>query len=198
MKSLSFALLLCLCTTALTAQESISFGPILGANFAKVSTDGEADPEFNTGFVAGAQLTHSNINNWGVGGAILYSREGVDYQIAGQETALNLTYLRIPIKGFIFFRDNENTFRPKLFFGPSLGFLMDADFKSGDVELDVKDTYNTFDLGLTAGLGFNARIVEGTWFNFDAGYTHGLLDVAENGDGSNRTITITGGVAFGF
>jgi outer membrane protein W len=122
----------------------------------------------------------------------------VDIQSGGNESAINLTYLRIPLKGYLFFRKNGDRFRPKVFIGPSFGFLVDSDAKFNDVEVDIKDVYNKFDLGLLAGLGFNARISEGTWFNFDAGYTYGLLDVADNANGGNRNIGLSAGVLFGF
>lgn len=199
MKNLIFALLLCLSTAAVTAQESISFGPVVGVNFSKMA-DVAGDTEFKTGFVIGGQLTHSNINNWGVGGAILYSKEGVDIISNGVETEVGLTYLRVPVKGFVFFRDFEDAFRPKIFAGPSFAYLLgsETNIAGSNDEVDTKDMYKSFDLGLTIGTGFNARIAEGTWFNFDAGYTHGLLDVSEFGDASNRGFTVTAGVAFGF
>ncbi len=197
MKNLFFAILLLASANLLNAQQTLSFGPVIGANFATISdVDGS---EFNTGFMGGAQLTYSDVNNWGIGGAILYSREGVDVQVGNVEGATNLTYVRIPVKGYWFFRTNEDRFRPKLFVGPSIGILVDSDAKFNNVEVDIKDTYNTLDLGLTAGLGFNARISEsGTWFNFDAGYTHGLLDVADNTDSKNRNLSVTAGILFGF
>ena len=199
MKNVLFALLICCGATAISAQETLSFGPVVGANFAKISNSGPVDTEFNIGFAAGAQLIYSNENNWGLGGAVLYSREGVDVTSGTTEGETNLTYIRIPLKGYLFFRENEDNFRPKIFIGPSIGILLDADAKVGDTKFEVKDAYNTFDLGLTAGAGFNARLSEGTWLNFDLGYTHGLLDVAENGDdGSNRNISAMVGVLFGF
>lgn len=196
MKNLFFAALLCFGAAALNAQQTLSFGPVVGVNFSKISD--VSNSEFNTGLAAGGQLIYSDVNNWGIGGAILYSREGVDVQSGREEGSINLTYLRIPIKGYWFFRKNEDTFRPKIFFGPSLGFQLDADAEYNGDEVDLKDAYNKFDFGLTAGAGFNARISEGIWFNFDAGYTYGLLDVADTADGQNRNIGVTAGVLFGF
>lgn len=199
MKNLFLTLALCLGTAGIFAQQSLSMGPVVGLNFAKVSDFGNVDTEFRTGLALGGQLTYSTIYNWGIGGALLYSQEGVTANFAGEKSTLSLTYLRIPLKGFIFFGDNEGSFRPKIFFGPSFAFLLDANAEVGREEVGVKDDYNPFDVGVTAGLGFNARIVRSTWFNFDAGYTHGLLDVAQNGDdGGNRVFTVTAGVAFGF
>ncbi len=196
MKNLIIAVLVSCCAVAATAQQTLSFGPVVGVNFAKISDVNNS--EFNTGVAAGAQLIYSSVNKWGIGGAVLYSREGVDIQTGGNESAFNLTYLRIPVKGYLFFRENEDRFRPKIFVGPSFGFLVDSDAKFNGDEFDIKGVYNKFDLGLTAGLGFNARIAEGIWFNFDAGYTYGLLDVAKNADGGNRNIGLTAGVLFGF
>ncbi len=196
MKNAFFAILLCACAMAATAQQTLSFGPVAGVNFSTISD--VRNSEFNTGFAGGAQLTYSDVNNWGLGAAVIYSREGVDVEAGGAEASTNLTYLRVPLKGYVFFRKNEDAFRPKIFFGPSLGFLMDSDVKVSGAEIDLEDSYNKFDFGLTAGLGFNARITQGTWFNLDAGYTYGLLDVADNADGANRSIGITAGVLFGF
>lgn len=201
MKNVTIALLLFFCTAGLTAQESISFGPMVGLNFSQISDVKGGSSEHKTGFVAGAQLTHSHINNWGIGAALLYSQEGVDIVQNSQTTEVGLTYLRLPVKGFIFFRDNADSFRPKIFAGPSFAFLLDSEteIEGTDQEVETRDMYNKFDVGLALGAGFNVRLAEGTWLNFDAGYTYGLLDVAESGnDGANRGIAITTGVAFGF
>jgi len=199
MKNVFFTMALCLGMTALSAQQSFTIGPVIGVNFSKISDFQNVDTEFRPGLALGGQLTYSTLANWGIGGALLYSQEGVAATVAGLETKLRLTYLRIPVKGFIFLGGNdEGSFRPKVFLGPSFGFLLDADAEVGGKETGVKDSYNNFDLGLTGGLGFNARVSQSTWFNFDAGYTHGLLDVAKNNDGANRTFTLTAGVGFGF
>ena len=69
MRNVLFALLIFLSAiVTASAQETLSFGPVVGVNFAKISNSSEADTEFNTGFAAGAQLTYSNENNWGLGG----------------------------------------------------------------------------------------------------------------------------------
>lgn len=192
-----FALLLCLGAATLQAQQTLSLGPVVGLNFSKISDVDNA--ELNTGLAAGVQLVYSNENNWGIGGALLYSREGVDLNAGQLEGETNLTYIRIPLKGYLFFRKNEDRFRPKVFVGPSMGILLNAETKVGGNEVEVKDAYNSFDLGLTAGAGFNARLSEsGAWLNFDLGYTHGLLDVAKAGKGSNRGISAMIGAMFGF
>ncbi|MBK9018178.1 MAG: PorT family protein [Saprospiraceae bacterium] len=160
MKNLIIVVLVCSCAMAATAQEILSFGPVVGVNFSKISDVNNS--EFNTGFAGGAQLVYSNINNWGLGGALLYSREGLDVQVNEVEGSTDLTYLRLPLKSYLFFGKYGDTFRPKLFAGPSFGFLLNAESEYGDSKVDVKSAYNSFDLGLTVGAGFNARIAEGT------------------------------------
>ena len=196
MKNLIIAVLVCCSAAAVSAQEILSFGPVIGVNFSKISDVNNS--EFNTGFAGGAQLVYSNVNNWGLGGALLYSQEGVAVKVNGQEGSTNLDYLRIPLKAYWFLGKYGDTFRPKLFVGPSIGILLKAESKYAKSEVDVKSSFNSLDLGLTAGAGFNARITEGTWFNFDVNYTYGLLDVAKNANGGNRNLGVAAGVLFGF
>ncbi len=194
MKNALFALLICLTATAASAQQVLSFGPVVGVNFSKLSDSSPADTEFNTGLAAGAQLTYSSINKWGLGISALFSREGFDAATGSTD----LTYVRIPLRGYLFFGENGDAFRPKLFFGPSLGFLAKAESELAGNKFDSKNAYNSFDLGLAIGAGFNARMSEGIWFNFDLGYTHGLMDLPKNANGENRTIAALVGVMFGF
>ncbi len=200
MKNLLLILLISTIGIRAAAQESISFGPVAGVNFSNIS-DMPGTTEHNTGLVLGAQLTHSHINNWGIGVAVLYSKEGVAWNAPAGKTHINQTYLRIPLKGIIFFRGNEDAFRPKIFFGPSFALLLDSDTEiAGGEKFETKDNYKTIDLGLMAGAGFNARLTEGIWLNVDAGYTYGLLDISDEStsEASNRNIGVTAGIAFGF
>jgi outer membrane protein W len=116
-----------------------------------------------------------------------------------------MNYLRIPLKFQYFFGDLGDNVRPKLFIGPSFAFLMGGktEVRSGEVTttIDSKDTFENFDVGLHIGAGFNYRLAERTWLNFDVAYTHGLLDVAGSKSGSdaqNRLVNVNLGVAFGF
>jgi hypothetical protein len=201
MKNLLFIGLFCLSATVALSQITLSAGPAAGVNYSWIS-DIEGDYERTLGLNAGAQLTYSNIQNWGIGLGVFYSQEGVQFENGNQEYETELNYIRVPLKGFIFFRQNDDTFRPKIFLGPSFAFLVDGDVETPSdgtvVKLDSKDYYKTFDLGLLGGLGINIRLAETMWFNFDAGYTYGLLNIAEaGGDHSNRGIHGTVGLAFG-
>jgi len=70
----------------------------------------------------------------------------------GLTSKLNTTYINIPVT----FRYNI-TYNINVFAGPQFGFLASAnsvtDLGTGDEKFDVKDQFNTFDLGLMFGGG---------------------------------------------
>ncbi len=128
--------------------DQTSIGPRVGVNFSNVSNvDGS---ESLTGLVLGLTSTYSISESSGFTVDLLYSAEG--YTLNGNDHHLN--YLQIPILFDLFFGELGNKFRPKVYAGVTPGFLLNA--KVNDTE--VNDFYNTFNLGLTGGLGFNLRV----------------------------------------
>lgn len=133
----------------------------------------------------------------------------------GVDVAEKLNYLEIPVLARVFF-NREGTVRPNVFLGPSFGFLTgskwkidDGDYESiedseaqelfGDVD-SYKDVYNTFDFGLSAGLGVNVRVAEQMYLIIDARYTYGFTDIYKNSDGSsnnNQGVAVSAGLSFG-
>lgn len=180
-------------STMMFAQEN-SIGPTIGYNHAWVSGDNvKAKPGFNVGLI----YNNSFLEHWGAGLSLLYSAEGAKAEVSDIST--NLTYIRLPLRLQYFFGDFGQAFRPKIYVGPSLAFLVGAKLDQNGNNIDVKDGYEKFDLGLLAGLGFNYRLKDQTWLNFDLGYTHGLLDISTgSNEPKNRLINANVGVAFGF
>lgn len=186
-------------TTMLNAQEESrhSLGPTVGYNHAWISGDAEgvsAKPGFNVGLI----YNYSLQEHWGLGLGLLYSVEG--YKIDGTDADANVSYVRIPLRVQYFFGEWGQAFRPKLYAGPSLAFLAGAKTKQGSNTIDFKDQVEGFDVGLLVGLGFNYRMSERIWLNFDLGYTNGFLDVAKSelSENKNRLVNANVGVAFGF
>jgi hypothetical protein len=210
-------------TTATTGTFASYFsaGPRIGINFSNIS--GTDNAESKTGLLAGAFLIYSFQEHFGAGLDVLYSMEGAEYT----ETAITngmvvrsavkdrLNYLRIPVQANVFFCDYGKPFRPKVSLGPVIGFLLNAERKSqltiedGAVTTlesssrDVKDAYSATDIGAIAGAGFNLRMMEETWFNFDVRYYIGATDIrdvrpAGSDERKNNALSISAGVAFGF
>ena len=101
-----------------------------------------------------------------------------------------------------FFLNKEGKCRPNLFVGPSFNFLTGVASKTGSGETvqvkNYKDSFNTFDFGLTGGVGLNWLVANETHVILDARYTHGLSDIAKSAAKvNNQAISVSAGVTFG-
>ena len=159
--------------TQVTAQDNFSFGPRVGLNFSNVSNVDNS--ESLTGLAFGLTTTYSISESTGLTVDILGSHEG----FTSENNELDLTYLQIPILFDVFFGELGSAFRPKVYAGLTPGFLLGA--KVNDTKVD-KDNYEGFNLGVTGGLGFNARVASRIWLNADLRANLGLTDISEGGD----------------
>ncbi len=212
MKHFLSVLALSLITVSAWAQVN-SLGPAVGINYAWISNQSDAiDAHGIVAPVLGVNYIYSSAEKWGFGVGAFFSQEGSAYNADGvllkEDSKVTLEYIRVPLKGIFFFNTIAYRFRPKAFLGPSLGFLLSAHTKVGDadrVKLEDRNKPNSFDLGITGGVGFNYKLASRTWLNFDLGYTHGLiglansdLNVDRDNDTFNRNINATIGISFGF
>ena len=202
MKKLLFALF-AVCSAYIAQSQVNSLGPTVGFNYAWLSDvdNSSGRPSYNIGLMYNYSIFQSS----GLGIEARYSEEGVKQEFGNTTVTSKLNYVRIPLEFHYFFGQLEDNFRPKLFVGPSLAFLVGgkSEVRSGEVTttVDSKDVYESFDLGIQAGAGFNYRLAEMTWLNFDVAYTHGFVDVTQekvNSDSKNRLVNVNLGVAFGF
>lgn len=179
----------------MSAQSTISIGPRLGANFSTLVSD-NSNADTRTGIVAGLTSTYSINEKSGMGFDLLYSREGAESNIGNVDVRID--YLRLPITFQYFFRDWEDDFRPKLYFGLVPGLLIEAQVEN----VKVEGAYKNFDLAATVGAGFNYRISSGqsaVWLNTDLRYWRGLTNVLEeaNSELFNQSWQLSLGLAFG-
>jgi len=196
------ALTLTTYTFAQITAKNFSIGPRVGVNFAKLTGD-VADNDTKTGLVAGVTSTYSITERSGLTMDLLYSREGFETN-AQPQVQTGLDYLRFLLAYNVFFRNREDDFRPKLYVGPNVGLLLSAEtqVENGDTEVDVKENFNTLDIGLTLGLGFNLRIGGDTWLNVDGRFQPGLSNIIDNKPNGqdavrNQNFQISLGLAFG-
>jgi len=179
-----------------------SIGPEVGVNFSKSGRDA-AKNDMKTGVLAGFFLTYSVVDNFGVTTKFLLSQRGNQTTVGGVTDKTTLNYVEVPILAR-FFLNKSGKFRPNLFVGPSLNFLLGGTTKDGNADAvkipNYTNVYNTFDLGLTGGLGLNFAIADETRILLDARYVYGLSDVtkAAANNINNQTISISAGVQFGF
>ncbi len=203
MKRLNLLVLALALTTFAFAQgtKNFSLGPRVGANFAKLTNVNNANSK--SGLLAGITSTYSINERSGLTVDLLYSAEGVETKTEPQ-VETDLDYLRLMLAYDIFFRDFGDNFRPKIYLGPNVGVLLSADTKveGSDTKVDVKDSYNTLDVGLTLGLGFNLRVGGETWLNVDGRYQPGFTNIINNKPSSadavrNQNFQVSVGLAFG-
>ncbi len=195
--------LIAVCAGYFAQAQVQSLGPTVGFNYAWMSdiNDATGRPSFNIGLI----YNYSILENIGLGVEARYSEEGVKQDIGRNTLTSKVNYARIPLEFNYFFGQLENDFRPKIFAGPSLAFLVGGktEIRNGEVltTVDSKDIFEKFDFGVHIGTGFNYRLAEMTWLNFDVAYTHGLTSVVQNNGGSdakNRLVNVNLGIAFGF
>lgn len=175
------------------SQSTFSLGPRIGANFASVSNIELA--ETNTNLVLGLTTTYSINESSGINADLLYSKEG--YETAS-DSEVDIDYLQIPIHYTVFFNQLGESFRPKIYAGFSTGILLGANQEN----IDIKDELNGLVFGLSGGLGFNYRLSQLTWLNFDLRSLLGLSDIRDSaiqtGDKiAARNLQFSIGVAFG-
>lgn len=201
MKGCSFfsILLICLLLASgkLVAQTKVwSIGPEIGVNFSKYGMDANSNSHAN-GITGGIFLTYSVINTFGITGKILYSEKGA----VTDDREEILKYIEVPLTGRFFF-NKSGKFRPNFFMGPSFGFLRGVSTRIGTNDpvkiRDYKASYNSYDIGATAGLGLNYLILRQTRLLLDARYTYGLTDLTKApGQINNETVSLTLGMSFG-
>lgn len=180
----------------LATAQNLSFGPMAGLNVTSLS--GKPNTSSKTGLLTGGFFNYSSKNWFGVGVQFLYNQMGAKLDAPSEE--INLNYLQVPVL-FTYYFSGENkpgSFRPKLFAGPHVNFLLNAKNKEGN-DLNPNDLfYNNTELGVTLGGGFNYALQNQIWINVDARYGIGLTDAtkAPNTDITNRGFGLTVGLSF--
>lgn len=178
-----------------TAQ-NLSFGPMAGLNVTTLS--GKDNISSKAGLLAGGFFNYSSKNWFGVGVQFLYNQMGAKLDAPTEE--INLNYLQVPVL-FTYYFSGQNapgSFRPKVFVGPHVNFLLNAKNKQGN-DLNPNNLYykNT-ELGVTLGGGFNYALANQMWINVDARYAIGLTDATQAPitNITNRGLGLTVGLSF--
>lgn len=123
---------------------------------------------------------YSNTEWWGLGAEVLYSRSGgsfSQFDLNDQRTEryrTQMDHIRVIPKFHVFFRDFDDDFRPTIFAGPSVGFLVRDRQLGGN---DRSSEMRTVDLSGVLGAGFNYQMMPGFWLHVNTAYNYGFLDM---------------------
>ncbi|MES2554505.1 MAG: porin family protein [Bacteroidota bacterium] len=174
----------------------LSIGPSVGFGHTGIRNTVGTDL-FKPSWSAGLIINYSTSEHVGFAADVLYSIEGALVEDAdGMETDVTLQYVRVPLKFAYFFGDFEDNLRPKVTIGPSMGFLIDAESDhETDGITDVQASYEPFDLGLNASIGFNWKLAKSIWLNTDLNYYTGITEISAGQHNSNFGLKV--GLAFG-
>lgn len=181
------------------AQSKFSLGP--GAGIGASWLDNTPNRKTKLAGNVGLSLVYSAAEHFGIGLDTKYSFEGGKYSANNQTVTSDLNYFRVPLKAIYFFSSYGHKVRPKVYVGPSFGFLTGGTTtvelpNNTKVQSNSKDIFKSFDFGVTAGAGLNVRLVKNTWFNADVNYLHGISDLTINKQ-HNRNLGVNIGVNFG-
>ncbi len=145
---------------ASTAQ-TLSIGPVAGANFMTISNT--LQPKKLVGLSLGAFANYSINENLGTNVKLIFSQMGTGTD--NSDYTVRLNYIQVPLSVVYYFGNNGNKIRPKLFAGPYGAFLLSASDKNGKniVLPNGDDVYLKTDLGGILGAGFNYIIRPLTW-----------------------------------
>lgn len=160
---LPFILIAGLHGTARAQGGDTSLGVKAGATYSAFAGKQAFDPEYIFGFHAGIFANIGITDMLAFQPELLYSQKGSNPNLTDFKT--RLTYLDIPLS----FHVNAGG----LFFeaGPQVGLLLSAKDKPGNLVIDTKGRYNTFDFGYLAGLGYQRKQGLGIGLRYNGGFT---------------------------
>lgn len=177
-------------TNALEPQ----FGVKGGANFSNLYTDDVDDNNMLTSFNAGLYATIPITSLLSIQPEVLYSRKGseltYDNVFATGRAKFKLNYIEVPVLLKFNISDNFN-----MHAGPYVAYLIDSQIKneadSGAYDFESNfdnDDFNKFDVGLSAGVGFDFDS-----FGIGARYNYGLTTVGKERRIGGATYTVPDG-----
>ena len=181
---------------SINAQDKgdFKFGGHLGLNLANVSTIyGQEITDARVAFNIGALGEYYFSDRWGVKMKIIYDNKGwADGFITNEDTDVTLitdfklNYITVPVMANWHFGSRRNWY---LNFGPYAGFLINAE--DSELEIDVKEAFNTTEFGLAYGIGYKFSLNEKSKLFVEYDGQSGLTDIFEENGGdsviSNRS-----------
>lgn len=170
-KILLFSVIIFACAQSF-AQHSY-FGIKGGVNFSRLTAkDGDAT-DFRTGFHVGF-LSHNHLNKtFAIQPELLYSSQGDESALIGSNNTIKrkLNYITVPVLIQYMF---DNGFRLQA--GPQIGFLVKAESEVGGLTVNLKNSFESTDIGLAAGIGY----LSPSGLGIDGRYIFGLSSINKN------------------
>jgi hypothetical protein len=186
MKSLFVFTFLFFSTVYISAAQDTHFGLKAGINSASLKIGEGTDYDSKTGLHIGG-LAHIHINkHFAVQPELVFSMQGGKLN---DNNKLKLNYLNLPVLLQYMF---DQGFRLQT--GPQVGFMVSAEQKIGDVEIDVSDNFSTIDFSWVFGAGY----LFDSGFGLDIRYNLGINDISDANNSEVRNRVFQAGVFYQF
>ncbi|MBF8455842.1 PorT family protein [Kaistella sp. G5-32] len=155
------------------AMNAQTFGLKAGMNVSSVS---ESGTKSKVGFYGGVLMNAPIASSFSIQPEVLYSGKGFKVDSGIGDVTGNLDYISIPVM-------IQYNVVPQFYLeaGPEFSFLISANAKGGGASVDVKDSFNGFDVGV--GLGAGYYFIPSVGIN--ARYVAGFTDIVKNNPGSS-------------
>ncbi len=185
------------------SSQRFLIGPVASAGhsyFAGDNVNGKI--EFLPYYSAGARLTYSRNEDWGISADLSFAGQGAHLFTQETRYRYRLNYFRPTLQAFFLFGDPDNRIRPKAAIGPSFGFLTGGQTrikKDNETIMRVasKDNFKDTDFGFTGTLGAAMRLNERVFLHTAFNYYHSIYNIHLIAQKVyNRSISFTTGVSF--
>lgn len=172
----------------MNAQE-VKYGAKAGLNMSNYTGDVE-NTDMKIGFQVGGFAEIKISDKFAVQPELLFTNLGAKGDFSGITVTENLNYIAIPVMAKYFVAEKFS-----IEAGPQIGFLMSAKMDAGGESVDTKEFYNSTDLGLNVGFGYDFTE------NISLGlrYTAGISNIAkDSGDFKQGNSNIALAVGYKF
>ncbi|MDB4919991.1 porin family protein [Mucilaginibacter sp.] len=173
-------------TTAFSQTKGTTeFGINVGYNAATVTTgNGQTNSDYRSGINLGVSADYYFSDRWSIKGKLIYDQKGwsngfIDDGSGAITTDYKLDYLTIPVMANWHFGHTRNWY---LNFGPYVGILLNA--KETATSTDLKEFFNTADIGLDVGIGIKFPISDRAKFFIELNGQGAATDLVKNNEGS--------------
>lgn len=190
--------------TAAVAVSSLTFAQQFGAkagmNVSTISDEGFDDTKSKVGYYAGVFMNVPVSESFSIQPEVLYNNLGSKVTVSGTtySSTLNLDYVAVPVMF-------QYKATPQFYLeaGPEFGFLVNAKHKldngSSSIvrELDKED-FNSFNMGVGLGLGFDISKNVGLNARYVAGFSDITKESGPAADAKNKNNTFQVGLNIKF
>ena len=164
--------------------QNTTFGLKAGYNAASIDVEDGVDFDAKSG-IHGGLLAHIHVtNHFAVQPEVVFSMQGGERG----NTKLKMNYINVPV----LLQYMNSGFRVQT--GPQLGFLVSAESKTGNIEIDVDDAFNKIDFAWSIGAGYLFPAGVG----IDARYNIGITNIRDDASFEERHRVLQVGLFYHF